>query len=564
MTPTRVFLSSADRRTAQSNGATAATLSSAGLAIAKDQSSHWQKLCFGVLAAALMGYAFLTGLHTLNQDDLFWMLATARWIVQNREIPWTDHFSYTAQGQPWIYPVGGSLLFYGVWLIGGYVALSWLGAVSMAGTTALLLRSGSAISATLAALALPVITTRMEVRADAFTTALFAAFLAILWRYHETGRARLWELPVLMVVWANAHPGFPAGLAVIAGYTGVEALELIWPERRRAAVDRLRRAWLWLFLSIPATLLNPFGWWIYAGVFRQLAAPLMALQTEWQPVRLAWLTLSLEDANGAFTLTLLAGAAAVAVALWYRRLGAAALLTAMAAVAFRHYRFEAMFAVTAVIVGGAVLAPVIPENRWSTGAIVSAVVALVCIRSYDLVTDHYPYYALATHFGSGLSPAFPERADAFIEREGIPGPILNVGMVGGGYFVWQLGPRYLDFVDGRALPFSTEVSLTPGELLGAPPNAPVWRRTVERYGVNTVLFTFAGFDFLLLWQFCVSNEWAPFYLDQTAAVFVRRRPENEDLIRRLRINCAIVYRSSGETRSATPVTGTAAGLGDQR
>ena len=93
MTPTRVFLSSADRRTAQSNGATAATLSSAGLAIAKDQSSHWQKLCFGVLAAALMGYAFLTGLHTLNQDDLFWMLATARWIVQNREIPWTDHFS---------------------------------------------------------------------------------------------------------------------------------------------------------------------------------------------------------------------------------------------------------------------------------------------------------------------------------------------------------------------------------------------------------------------------------------------------------------------------------------
>jgi len=120
--------------------------------------------------------------------------------------------------------------------------------------------------------------------------------------------------------------------------------------------------------------------------------------------------------------------------------------------------------------------------------------------------DYYPYYALATHFGSGLSPAFPERADTFVERESIPGPILNVRMVGGGYFVWQLGPRYLDFVDGRALPFSTEVSLTPGELLGAPPNTPVWRRTVERYGVNTLLFTFAGLDFLLLWHFCVSDE----------------------------------------------------------
>jgi hypothetical protein len=211
-----------DRGCTQPSSTTASA--SADLCTIRDRSWRWQKLCFAVLAGTLIGYAFLAGLHTLNQDDLFWMLATARWIIEHREIPWTDHFSYTAQGQPWIYPVGGSLLFYGVWLIGGYAALSWLGAVSTAGTAALLLRRGSIISMALAVLALPVIATRMEVRADAFTTAFFAAFLAILWRYHETGRARLWALPVLMVVWANSHLGFPAGLAVIIGYTGVEAL----------------------------------------------------------------------------------------------------------------------------------------------------------------------------------------------------------------------------------------------------------------------------------------------------------------------------------------------------
>jgi len=63
-----------------------------GLAITKNQSSRWHKLSFAVLAA------FLTGLHTLNQDDLFWMLATARWIVQNGEIPWTDQFSTRRKG----------------------------------------------------------------------------------------------------------------------------------------------------------------------------------------------------------------------------------------------------------------------------------------------------------------------------------------------------------------------------------------------------------------------------------------------------------------------------------
>lgn len=540
------------------SSATGSTLADPG--VTKDQSSRWQKLCFAALAVILIGYALLTGLHTLNQDDLFWMLATARWIIEHHQIPWTDHFSYTAQGQPWIYPVGGSLLFYSVWLIGGYTALSWFGAVSTAGTAALLLRSGSVISAALSALALPVIATRTEVRADAFTTALFAAFLGLLWRYHETGRVRLWLLPALMVVWVNAHPGFPAGLVIIIGYAGVEALELIWPQRRCAAVSRLRRAWPWLLLCLPATLLNPFGWWIYAGVFCQFTAPLMPLQMEWQPIRLAWLTLSLRDANGAFTLTMLAGAAAVAVALWRRQLGAAALLVALPAVAFRHYRFEAISAIAVVIVGGAVLAPVISRRVWSTGAVFGAAVALVCARSYDLVVDQYPYYALATHFGPGLAPAFPESADAFIEREGIPGPILNVGSVGGGYFVWRLGPRYLDYVDGRALPFSMEVSLSPGELLSAPPSAPVWHRTVERYGVNAVLFTFVGFQFLLLQPFCRSDEWAPVYLDQTAAVFVRRRPESEDLIRRLRINCATMYRSSAGTRSETLGAGTATDL----
>jgi hypothetical protein len=239
------------------------------------------------------------------------------------------------------------------------------------------------------------------------------------------------------------------------------------------------------------------------------------------------------------------------VALWHRRLGAATLLIALAAVAFRHYRFEAMFATAVVIVGGAVLAPVFSGKLWNTGTVFGATIALACIRSYDLLTDHYAYYALATHFGVGLSPAFPERADAFIEQEGIPGPILNVGWVGGGYFVWRLGPRYLDYVDGRALPFSMEVSLSPGELLSAPPTAPVWHRTVESYGINAVLFTFVGLEFLLLQPFCTSDEWAPVYLDQTAAVFVRRLPESGDLIRRLGINCAIIYRSSAGTRSAT-------------
>ncbi|MBV8334638.1 MAG: hypothetical protein JO358_04155, partial [Alphaproteobacteria bacterium] len=163
---------------------------------------------FPALAAIVVAYALLGSLRPVFGDDPFFMLNDARWLVEHHEIARVDHFSYTAQGQPWIYPVGGSLLFYGLWLIGGYALLSWSAALTTAVTTALLLRRESVISALLAVVAVPLIAARSNVRADMFTTVLSAAYLALLWRWHRTGRGWLWLLPVLMIAWVNAHLGF--------------------------------------------------------------------------------------------------------------------------------------------------------------------------------------------------------------------------------------------------------------------------------------------------------------------------------------------------------------------
>src|ERR1700747_1470813 len=103
----------------------------------------WSRGWVAVLAAIVIGYALLGSLRPVFGDDPFFLLNDARWLVEHHEIPSVDHFSYTAQGQPWIYPVGGSLLLYGLWLVGGYALLSWSAAVTTAATTALLLRKGS-------------------------------------------------------------------------------------------------------------------------------------------------------------------------------------------------------------------------------------------------------------------------------------------------------------------------------------------------------------------------------------------------------------------------------------
>ena len=99
-----------------------------------DVASHlfiWRRRLFLVLGAIALIYAFLAGLRTISDPDSFWQLATGRWVAQHHHVFSTEVFSYTAQGQPWIYPVGSSLFLYWVYVIGGYALLSWVGALRL-------------------------------------------------------------------------------------------------------------------------------------------------------------------------------------------------------------------------------------------------------------------------------------------------------------------------------------------------------------------------------------------------------------------------------------------------
>src|SRR5580698_5482784 len=128
--------------------------------------SSTSRLSAWLLAVVALVYALLAGLHTLQDFDLGWQLATGRWVLQHHHTFSTDVFSYTAAGQPWIYPVLSGVVFYLVYLAGGYALLSWMGALAGAGTIALLLRRGSMIGSILAVMAVPLIANRTQPRAE--------------------------------------------------------------------------------------------------------------------------------------------------------------------------------------------------------------------------------------------------------------------------------------------------------------------------------------------------------------------------------------------------------------
>jgi tetratricopeptide (TPR) repeat protein len=521
------------------------------------------------LGSLALVYALGAGLRTVADADLGWQLAMGRYLVQRHAIPWHDVFSHTVAGREFIYPPFSGALLYLIYELGGYPALSWLGCLASVATTALLLAGGSATGAALAILAVPLIAERTNPRADLFSTLLFAAVLVILWRHFQRRRSPLWLLPVIMCAWANLHLGFIAGLLLIGSYVVMEAAELPWPDRRGAALAGLRAAAPWLAAAILATLANRWGPWLYGTLFRQsrLLEGLGSFVGEWFPLRLSAATaravLDWRNPDSAYLWLALAGLLAAIAALLQKRPGPALLILGSLFGSFYWVRFQALSAMVTVVTAGDLLTGCRLQAAghreakgcgWRAAALAAGMVllaAFVGVRVADAVSNRAYLRAPGNVvFGPGVSYWYPERAARFIRREHLPPNLFNDYNIGG-YLTWALWPEYRTSIDNRAVPFGPELFHLHRRLLSEPPGSPLWREQSERLGLNTLVVGIsryegsAGFP---LRQFCASAEWRPVYLDETAAVFVRDRPENAAWIQRLSIDCGALQFTPPATR----------------
>src|SRR5438270_8506534 len=515
------------------------------------------------LAFVALTYALLAGLHTLQDFDLGWQLATGRWVVQHHHIFSMDVFSYTASGQPWMYPIVSGIIFYLAFLAGGYGLLSWFGAIACAGTVALLRPNSFYVSA-LAIVAVPLIANRTQPRAEMFTTILFAAFLTLLWQHYRGGRSRLWLLPILMVFWANLHLGFVAGLALCITYVALEVFDLLFSAHRGPALARLRKSWPWLALTAAATVINPWGPWIYIALFRQQRAQGLhnAWIVEWGNIRASWAglhqALEWRDPQSCFCWLIFVAVLAAGIAAWRKHWGEALLLLASAYFTIQHIRMQGLFACLVVVVGGTLFDELTHSSKEPPGILqlslrparliiatvliaTTALSALATARSWDLISDRY--YMRSTQlslFGTGLSWWFPERAAKFLEREKLPANLFNTYAVGG-YLTWRLFPAYRDYIDGRALPFGPQLFFRAYNLSLQPPDSSAWQQEAEARGINTVLVPlsrYAGMTlFPQLHAFCRSKSWRPVYMDDVSAIFVRSTSRTAALLDRLQIDC---------------------------
>ncbi len=214
-----------------------------------------------VAVAGLFLAIFAMALKPVVDNDVFWHLATGRYIWATRSIPHADPFSWTVPGRPWIaHEWLTETLLYPLYQHGGYALLTLVfgvvitAAFAISYRTARLLGAARPIAAGITVLAAVASGHTWGIRPQMLSLLLSALTMWILaralgQRQHPTGsawrsqpsrhiphtddnvwkqRRLLWLLPPLMVLWVNLHGGFIFGLAIIGLTAAGRAVGVAW------------------------------------------------------------------------------------------------------------------------------------------------------------------------------------------------------------------------------------------------------------------------------------------------------------------------------------------------
>ncbi len=250
----------------------------------------WPTLDHVWVLALITLVALRVQLSPIMPNDFWWHMATGRIIAQTGGIPPTDGFSYTQHGQiyynqPWL----AQLLMYGGYTMGGAALLAFMQSVLIASSFLLLYiicrreGAGTRLATGCTLVGALVAMDNWQIRPQTYAVPLCIGTLGILLTWRRAGRAPLWALPLLMLVWVNLHGTFTLLLA-LCGCVWIGAVtERLWLRGERSWHE-CRMLAFWSGTALLVTLLNPRGigiWGYVAGLLTNRSVG--QLVTEWAP-----------------------------------------------------------------------------------------------------------------------------------------------------------------------------------------------------------------------------------------------------------------------------------------
>ena len=150
------------------------------------------------------------------------------------------------------------------------------------------LHAAAAVAFPVTCLVMAATTIHWLARPHLFTWLLVAVFCWVIERARRTGSGKLLlVLPVLMLFWVNLHPGFLAGLLILAVWCATAAVRRRVPGTAEERVAHGRRWAHWLaltgFACLVATFANPYRIELHRHIVSYLFSPTSVTATvaEW-------------------------------------------------------------------------------------------------------------------------------------------------------------------------------------------------------------------------------------------------------------------------------------------
>jgi hypothetical protein len=449
-----------------------------------------------LIPAVLFVLFSVAAIAPIRSYDLFWHLATGRWIVEHRALPLMDPFAVASDRVEWIN---------GAWLA---QVLAYL-LHELVGTAGLSIVRG--IGAGLLFTLIHVFATRhAKPHVAAALTALgFAGAMPLL-------DVRPSGLAALFVVLAIEYRSWLAQAIVAALWINVHASALLAPV---IAVFSTRRAAPVIVAAI-ALLVNPYGW-------KAITAPieLMSYVGSGTFVNLEWRP-SMPQTFPLLYLAVGVGILAFATAedrraQWWR----AALFVMFAYLAIRHARHQPLFFASFPLV-------VAPAVRRAHEKLAFAVAA-ACLLFAFATNEHY----------LGLMRGrFPVDATAQLRASGLRGNIYNADQFGG-YLIWSFQPERRVLNDGRNELYRTFIP----EVQRAREDQRAWRALLRKYRIDLAVeeylpplivtdgITGKKIEMPASLAYWPRREWALIGYDEAAMVFARRAAFPPEVIAKLEI-----------------------------
>ena len=512
------------------------------------------------------GYV-LTGLLTLLtgilatsklfiDDDVFWHLATGRYIVGTGfSIPSYDIFGYVTAGTQWIpFEWGWDVLTYYLYGMGDYLMLSVLRLIVVLGIFVVLYLSAKraklpiSIYVILAVILGFGMLVRFSIRPHLVTYAFLALMLFLLYSFYlyKKNIKILYIFPLLFLIWANMHMGVLLGAGMFFLFVVTISANYYIAKGKNheynVSSSDLKSLLVIFLLSMAALLINPHFIQTYQYAISHSQMDSLDDIQEWK---------SPFDSKFAsfyyikiYYFYLLLALPVLYYCFRKKDLFTAFLVVFAAVYSTQSLRFIYDYMIVLTIPAIITLGWLLNQNaRNIAGRLFGSVylnIALIIITAYLVVnTYNNTIYKeqLGNRFretGTGINEDFyPVKMAEFMKKEMITEigsrPFNNLRM--GGFFIWNFeGKR--NFIDSRNL--NNEIM---AEFKSIDGRQPGYESKLDKYGIDYVMYslpyltTSAGdIEKNLIAYFSKSENWKLIYWDDRSLLFVKDLPKFKNII----------------------------------